>query len=55
MPKYFKGINIIDLTSEDDLDGYNRLYSELFDIDLVDRMPVADIDETTIVKKRHQA
>lgn len=54
-PKYFKGINIIDLTSEDDLDGYNRLYSELFDIDLVDRKPVVDVDETTIVKKRHQA
>ncbi len=54
-PKYFKGINIIDLTSEDDLDGYNRLYAELFDIDLVDRKPVVDLDETTIVKKRHQA
>lgn len=54
-PKYFYGVNIIDLTSKDDLDGYNRLYSELFDIDLVDRKPVVDVDETTIVKKRHKA
>lgn len=54
-PKYFKGVNIIDLTSNDDLDGYNRLYSELFDIDLIDRKSVVDVDETTIVKKRHQA
>lgn len=54
-PMCFAGVNIIDLTSTDELDGYNRLYSELLDITLVERKAVTNIDEATIVKKRHQA
>jgi len=39
-PHLYAGENIIDLTSTKDMDGYNLLYSKLYDEPLIDRDPV---------------
>jgi len=52
-PRIFAGENIIDITSLDDMNGYNLLHSKLLDEPLIERNPVSATLPT--VRKIHKA
>jgi len=52
-PSLFAGENIIDMTSNDEMNGWNLLVAKLIDESLIDRNPVASVSPT--VKKVHRA